>query len=269
MNVDYGKIVKYDIDRGFGFIEQNFCESNNFKKDANVFFHIKTIRQYDSYLSQKLKNFSTQQEFYFWYEFERTSKGIQVSKVLNPESMELKSNLALIKLVEQKWSDVNNTISYWLENATQDILGADKTNDLKEQRRILIQENEKKRVEIENQRMLEQRRLQEIRERELAKRLALEELKEIEFQQLVDEMRNQNFAYSSQVSNYIRQNCLGNKYKHISGHLEMTNNGNSWIFTGGFPRDIYARLCSELQLENNGSSARAGKFTSFNDLNNR
>ena len=106
-------------------------------------------------------------------------------------------------------------------------------------------------------------------EQQIAQFNARKEVEEKEFQQLVDEMNSLNFTNSSQVSNYIIRNQLGNKYKHISGVLEMSKDGNTWNFNGGFPPKIYARLCSELNLTNQGTNARPGKFTSFNDLNNK
>lgn len=87
-----------------------------------------------------------------------------------------------------------------------------------------------------------------------------------EFELLVDEMESQDFTMSGQVSNYIISNRLGDKYKHISGILEMENNGSSWKFNGGFPPKIYAMLCERLNLGNKGTEARVVGFTPFKDL---
>lgn len=89
---------------------------------------------------------------------------------------------------------------------------------------------------------------------------------EDEFRELVAEMSEIGFTNSSQVSEYITRNRLGNKYKNISGKLEMIMEDNVWDFDGGFPPKIYARLCKELGLRNQGSKAVPGKFTPYKDI---
>lgn len=264
MNIDFGKVVKYEVNRGFGFVERNLLKEIG---DTKTFFHITTIRKYDKNLLMKLQN-GDSKDIYFWYEYETTSKGKQVTKILEPNDLELDTKLALSQSLENQWIDTTNNIAEWLEKISLVILGEQKINLLKENRESLIRKQEQERLELENARRLEQERQKAIIQQEVERIRAQKAIEEDEFQQLVDEIRSQGFTHSSQVSDYIKQNSLGYKYKHISGHLEMSNNENSWIFTGGFPRDIYARLCSELNLKNNGSSARAGRFISFNDLNN-
>jgi len=63
------------------------------------------------------------------------------------------------------------------------------------------------------------------------------------------------------------RNKLGLKYKHISGVVTMKKDGSTWDFKGGFPPDIYADICSALDLDNNGSYAKVVSFNSFNELN--
>lgn len=96
-----------------------------------------------------------------------------------------------------------------------------------------------------------------------------EQIEEQEFQQLVAEIANFGFTNSSQVSNYIVSNRLGYKYKNISGILQMELDGTTWNFKGGFPPKIYAKLCNELGLSNNGTKARAVAFESFGKIEER
>ena len=105
-------------------------------------------------------------------------------------------------------------------------------------------------------------RLQAIAEQ----RAAQEKLEEDEFCQLVAEMSALGFTNSKQVSTYIVRHKLGHKYKNISGVLQMELDGNVWNFNGGFPPEIYARLCKELGLGNQGTRARAGAFTPYKDI---
>lgn len=79
------------------------------------------------------------------------------------------------------------------------------------------------------------------------------ETEEEEFERLIREIAPLGLTTSAQVSAYIMKNKLGYKYKSISGILEMELNGRTWKFDGAFPPKIYARLCSELGLDNQNS----------------
>lgn len=89
---------------------------------------------------------------------------------------------------------------------------------------------------------------------------------EKEFNELVTELSVQGFTHSSEVSEYIVKNNLGAKYKNISGVLQMKKRGDEWSFEGGFPPDIYARLCQKLKLKNKGSQSRPGEFTPYKNV---
>lgn len=92
------------------------------------------------------------------------------------------------------------------------------------------------------------------------------EAAESEFQQLVSEVRRLGFTESKQVSAYIVNNSLGRKYRHISGVLTMRRDDDSWQYHGGFPPEIYARLCHELGLSQQGTNAVPESFTPFKDI---
>ena len=93
-----------------------------------------------------------------------------------------------------------------------------------------------------------------------------EQIEENEFNQLVDETRSRNFSRSKELSKYIVDNKLGFKYKNISGILEMEGPEGRWKFKGGFPPKMYARLCRELGLGNEGTEAKPRDFTPYKDL---
>lgn len=89
---------------------------------------------------------------------------------------------------------------------------------------------------------------------------------ETEFRALVAEVRALGFTSSKQVSNYIMEHRLGNKYGHISGRLTMERDGDQWPFYGGIQPRIYARLCNELGLDDQGTDAKPGEFIPFREL---
>lgn len=88
-----------------------------------------------------------------------------------------------------------------------------------------------------------------------------------EFELLVAEVQAKGFTRSSEVSNYIVKNRLGDKYQNISGILEMQNSHSTWKFNGGFPPVIYRMLCERLNLGNNETDSKVVGFTSFKVLN--
>ncbi|MBM7070672.1 hypothetical protein JQC92_01265 [Shewanella sp. 202IG2-18] len=90
--------------------------------------------------------------------------------------------------------------------------------------------------------------------------------KDKEFKQLVNDLSPLKFRTSKELSAYIVQNNLGHHYPNISGVLDMSNGEDSWKYEGGFPPDIYRRLCIELKLESQHSLARPGSFKSYNQL---
>jgi len=91
-------------------------------------------------------------------------------------------------------------------------------------------------------------------------------IKSKELANLLIEVSEKNFKLSSELSNYITREKLGNKYPNIAGIVTMSNDLNKWDFDGGFPKDIYRIVCQELNLYNKGTSARAIKFVSYKDL---
>ena len=156
----------------------------------------------------------------------------------------------------------------WLNQVTLDLVGASQANQLSEERSNLElarkEADEKKCKELEALQKIENAKRQKLIEEQRLQ----QEVEDKEFKQLVAEMSRLGVTNSTQVSSYIRNNRLGNKYKNISGVVKMEQDGDTWNFNGGFPPHIYAKLCSELGLSNQGTSARAVGFKPFKDLNN-
>jgi hypothetical protein len=178
------------------------------------------------------------------------------------------------KICFRKQDDINLIHPDWLHWVTMDLFGAEKANVLNKSREAkrekIAREVENARIIAEKKRLIESAALLEEqkakRQEEDTKRQeqeAKQQEEEAEFHELVTEMSAQGFSHSRQVSNYIMRNKLGYKYKNISGVVTMEKEGRQWDFKGGFPPKIYARLCSELCLSDQGSTAIAVKFESF------
>lgn len=93
----------------------------------------------------------------------------------------------------------------------------------------------------------------------------LEMTAEQEFEAMVEEFRPLGFRHSGEVSRYIRDHKLGNKYRKLSGELELSTDTDAWVFSGAIDPKYYARLCSELDLEGKKTRAVPGRFTSEED----
>lgn len=86
---------------------------------------------------------------------------------------------------------------------------------------------------------------------------------EEQYQALVEKMRPKNFTLSHEVSMYIIQHKLHEKYGKLAGNLELEKNGSSFTYRGGISPAFYARLCQDLNLGDKNSGARIIGFTSY------
>jgi len=258
MKIDFGMVNEYFTDKGFGFVGHTFFDTH-----PNKLFHIKTIKRTDPELARRLDNEDSTETVYFWYEFEESNKGGQVVAVLNLKSInqQYKADLRiLIEETEYMWRDLNSKIPDRLNQISVDLMGVERANELSAVRAgiELKRENEKenKRREAETLRKKEDERIQQ-------------EIEDEEFKQLIAEMTPLGFTNSKQLSLYIMENSLGNKYKNISGGVKMEKEGEVWPFKGGFPPTMYAKICLELGLDNEGSHARVVDFIPFKELNKK
>lgn len=271
MNIKFGVVEDYLPDRGFGFV-RNPLEKYKF---TETFFHISIIKKSDLTVYRKLSVYTPNETVFFWYEDEKTPKGIQVSRIIKQD--ELKRLLShkfhgvllqntYVPLFTTMWKEIEKEQPIWLEEISSCFIGEIELNNLKNERQELIRQKteleENRRIEVERDKKIEQEKAEKQREIE---RLAQQKEDE-EFELLVAEMKSKCFTASAQVSNYIVRNRLGDKYKHISGVLKMENDGSIWNFNGGFPPKIYAMLCERLYLGNKGTSSRVIDFTPFKDL---
>ncbi|MCX7205493.1 MAG: cold shock domain-containing protein [Proteobacteria bacterium] len=259
MKIDFGKVERYIEDRGFGFVSHTFVESPS----NEIFFHIKSVKRTHPELARALSTHKADEPIYFWYEFETTEKGQQVLLILDPKKISkdhMSNASAFVEMIEKSWMNAVMPLPESIKKATFDLLPPNEVDQLAAKRKILEKEKNRKYEEIQK---IEATRLQKIADQTAAQK----EVEEDEFRKLVADMSTLGFTRSKDLSAYIVRHKLGHKYPHISGILQMANGGDVWDFNGGFPSKIYARLCSELGLINQGSSARPLKFTAYKDIN--
>jgi hypothetical protein len=255
MPVDFGRVEKYFADRGFGFITHTFANGGN----RHVFFHITTINKLNSAMAKVLDREIQAGSVYFWYRFDIATKGEQVIEALDVRDITECEKLLIIKQINETYSDIRIALSDGVEAAAEDLLNENDISDLVIARNKL----EAKKKELEDQ----QQRESEAKHRAyIEKQAAQRKLEEDEFNELVIEISSLGFTETRQVSSYIVNKQLGYKYPNISGVLEMELDGRTWNYDGGFPKMIYARLCKEIGLSNQGTRAKPGRFISYKVL---
>jgi len=263
MMIDFGKINKYETDRGFGFVSQTFNE-NSYK---GIFFHIKTIKRDNPSLAQSLPAFDKNSSIYFWYEFSMSPKGFNVDNVLALTDKKLKyfrESDIFMNALDKYWMDTERIVlPEAIMRASKDLLSEADLIQLEEKRKFLIEEKEKEHTEAKRLLQLKEKEVEEVR----IGREKLVSEEEKEFQLLVEEVSSLNYTHSNQVSQYIRNKKLGHKYKNIAGNLVLGNFSDKWNFDGGINPKFYKRLCIKLGLQNNDSGAKPLEFTPYKDLN--
>jgi hypothetical protein len=257
----FGMVDRYVVARGFGFVRNDLPG----ERWGSYFFHITTLEKACPDLAISLEGGAA---VGFWYRLEDTPKG---KRALPLSLEELHANpassLPLATQIEALWEGSDTPL--WLEAVTRDFFGEERASELIRHR----EEAEANRKKLQAQELAARlaKKAAEQAERDARKRAEDEKLEaqrraeEAEFDALVAEIRPLGFSHSSQVSKYIVQNSLGNKYKKISGYLTMESGEEKWEFKGGFPPTIYARLCEALNLNNYHSGARATQFESFEE----
>lgn len=267
-NIDFGQVENFIEDRGVGFVSRILTGTTC---SGAVFFHIKTVKRTNPKLAQELNSFDPYDAPYFWYEFEQTRKGAQVTSLIDPKVVAKRyaaESAGIIYSIRRIWLDENKSLDTFgqfpplpdaIIKASSEIIPKNELARLEEERLVLEVRNQQARKEL--------KKIEEAKRKEAEdKKAAQDKVEEAEFSQLVKEISRLGFTHSKQVSEYIVRYRLGHKYKNISGVLQMQMRGTTWNFNGGFPPKIYARLCFELGLDNQGSEAKPGAFKPYKDL---
>lgn len=257
MTIDFGSIQKYS-DRGYGFVAQTFV-----KAESQVFFHITTIKKKYSELAKNLNNGEPFEEVSFWYQFETSKRGKQVTNIwLRAKDIPQRYQQELSDLIQQVeaiWKNLESSQPSWLDFITIELLGSERRDELNVERDNL--ENQLRAAEEERRREAQALRQNEITR--ISHSHGLTKVEADELERLLAEMRPLNFTRSKQLSQYIVRRKIGYKYPNISGIVRMEDQGEEWNFHGGFPTNIYKIICKELGLDNERTTARAIDFTSF------
>lgn len=294
MTIEFGYVLSYK-EKGFGFLSRTFS-----KQHDRVWFHITKIKRNYPEIAQKLDS-GNYSDIKFWYEIGKVNEKLQVTQIwIDSKELPKGEKDKFIKYLKALWSDPSiKSIPKLLDKLTIDLLGQLHRDELFRSRNLVQKSLELKKAlstvsstSLETESIVnnqEPSRLQgssnittihsspskpksdnqkdiqkEIKRIEKEWHLSKEEAEELH--KIIEEVRPLKFTLSSQLSRYIMRHKLGHKYQNISGILRMRLSGEEWDFHGGFPPNIYAALCKELNLKGKGTPAEPINFTPFKNL---
>ena len=92
--------------------------------------------------------------------------------------------------------------------------------------------------------------------------LNLEEASELS--DLLNFFQAKNFTHSNQLSKYISNNNLSERFPILTGigHFKSQNGDNEWDLENALPPKFYSIVCENLNLKNNESGATMVDFKS-------
>lgn len=288
MSISLGKVERYIEDKGFGFITP--CFMNDLDLNS-IFFHIKTVSTPDVVKSLESEGY-LKEPCFVWYTYTKTPKGYAVTSVLDIKDVRDKAsqkNKRWEEHLRTVWGSLKSVKPEWLELATQGVMGQEAVHTLKAALAMKEEEANRLRVIEEQNKLLKAETVSVDAYNELLDELTLlkEQVKNVqqerdaikstwesalsdqafyELELLVREVKQQRFTQSHEISKYIVKNRLGDKYRHLSGVLEMENDERSWGFDGGVSPKYYAQLCEKLELDNKNTRSWVSKFTPYKDL---
>ncbi|HCQ20513.1 hypothetical protein QHH11_06915 [Aphanizomenon sp. PH219] len=135
MGVDFGYIEEYNPQRGFGFVGSTFQNKEIFEK--GTFFHITKIKRKYPDLAQNLDN-GICENICFWYETDKKDNKDQLCNIwLNTNDVPTEYKENITTKIEELWLKINKNSPHWLEKITIDLLGLDRTEELKQTRENL------------------------------------------------------------------------------------------------------------------------------------
>lgn len=91
-------------------------------------------------------------------------------------------------------------------------------------------------------------------------------IKEREFEELVQECQNKDFKRGSEIRDYIREHKLSYKYKHISGHLRVFYGLCGRKYAAALEPHYYTALREALGLSKKKTKPHIREFTSYYEL---
>jgi cold shock CspA family protein len=131
MEIEFGQIKTYNIERGFGFLSRTFGKSNHSKSE--IWFHISKVKTSHPELAKRIDS-GSYSDIKFWYEFEEGNGKAKAVKIwLNSEEIPQRKKNLLVDHIEEVWSGLSRArseLSELLNQATVDLVGQSRRDEL-------------------------------------------------------------------------------------------------------------------------------------------
>ena len=139
MEIEFGYVQKYNIERGFGFVSRTFYRTHQLN-DKDVWFHIKMIKRDYPNLAKDLDS-GVLTNISFWYELDNRD-GQKVNKIwLDSQDIPEQKKDDLSIYIQQIWNNIKSPVPKWLDQVTLILLGQAYKDELSQKRdqKILTQ----------------------------------------------------------------------------------------------------------------------------------
>jgi hypothetical protein len=181
MNLYFGIVNEYSTEKGYGFLTHPIYLG----PEKKVFFHISNVKRSNAEFAKRLSNYKEKDEIAFWYTTESTNKGEKLQWIINSIDANKHYNNHLpnaYEKIEALWTNTETTFPFWFDEATIGLFGVNLTEQLKRLKSELNQKTKDEwesklkevdfikiiwdeKLEIENQKNIVQRELDELRMR--------------------------------------------------------------------------------------------------------
>lgn len=166
MEIEFGHIREYNLNRGFGFVSCTF--KNNYQRQKKgVWFHIRSIKHDYPELAKELDSGSSV-DINFWYEIDNSDRE-KVRKIwLKAQDIPQHEQDDLVASIEKIWVNIDSSVPQWLDEITLALVGSVRKNEFEQQRNEKIRQKK----EAEEERVRKQSQTEKIKAQ---KQLQLEE----------------------------------------------------------------------------------------------
>ncbi|MBW4532599.1 MAG: hypothetical protein KME09_01550 [Pleurocapsa minor HA4230-MV1] len=168
MDIEFGYVQEYNVERGFGYVSRTFGKSKRKYGDINrrhrdgLWFHIKRVKHDYPDVAKEL-DAGLFTSISFWYELDRSDNNrINVGQIwVDPKDIPKQKRDDLIAYIEQQWC-VASVFPEWLDSVTLLIVGEARRNELKQlyDEQIRQQKEAEEQKHLQRQARIEQRKVQ-------------------------------------------------------------------------------------------------------------
>ncbi|NET10331.1 MAG: hypothetical protein F6K16_37655 [Symploca sp. SIO2B6] len=121
MEMEFGYVKTYDINRGFGFLGRTFKE--NRQKRGDIWFHISEVKIHYPNIAKKLDS-GSYSDIGLWYEFGKVNGKIKATKIwLTTSEIPQEKKDYLSEKVEEIWSESRQISRELLDHVTIELIG--------------------------------------------------------------------------------------------------------------------------------------------------